>query len=148
MENLDKISEEELIKAYACAKGWRTRKIKIVRRMVQGFSIKFDHSNCNKLQKELNALGSQVYTTKDITECLGDIQLADTPGRLQESTRYEMDLQDIPTKTFDHSNNQDLDSLKWTAIMGGHPGRQLEGPQLPVMALDQDRLAFSITTAD
>ena len=68
MGKFNRMSKEEFMKAYACAKGCRTRRIKIVRHMDQGLSIKFDLSNYNRLQEELIILDHLVYSMKDISK--------------------------------------------------------------------------------
>ena len=65
--------------------------------MVQGLNIKFDLSNYNSLQKELNALDYQVYSMREIDKRLGDLKSPFAADHLQEGARYEQDLQDTHT---------------------------------------------------
>ena len=85
-----------------------------------------------------------------MAECLGYIKSTHAKNHIKESIRCKAGLQDIHNNTFNLSNGQDVDSLNHTIIMGGeHPdGKDSASPQLPVIVLRHDCLAFSLTTAD
>lgn len=74
MGKYDGASEAEIVKANACDKRWRRRKIKTVWHMIQSLGINFNLSSYNKLKKELNVLDRQIYSIQDISKLHGDIK--------------------------------------------------------------------------
>ena len=50
----DGLLEAQLLRTYASAKGWRTRKIKAIQYMIRSLNIKFNLSSFNRLQSKRN----------------------------------------------------------------------------------------------
>ena len=67
----DGFTEAQLVRTYTSAKGWRTRKIKTIKNMIQSVEIKLNLSSYNRLQSKLQVLEKQICTMRrDVVEQL------------------------------------------------------------------------------